>query len=63
MMLTFLFGHLSVKIYRATDPEFEGLWSPEEEYVHENLYKQYSRAIYFSLVITYGNDLSKHSTP
>ncbi|CAM9697277.1 unnamed protein product, partial [Pylaiella littoralis] len=44
-------------VSRANDPEFEGMWSPEHEYLDAGLYLQYSRALYFSLVITYGNDL------
>ncbi len=42
---------------RITDPDFEGDWTPEEEYLHESLILQYSRSLYFSLIITYGNDL------
>lgn len=45
--------------HRATDPEFEGHWTPEEEYLDASLFRKYSRALYFSLVITYGNDLSE----
>ncbi|CBN74810.1 conserved unknown protein [Ectocarpus siliculosus] len=44
-------------VSRTTDPEFEGLWVPEQEYLDAALYKKYTRALYFSLVITYGNDL------
>ncbi|CAN0249407.1 unnamed protein product, partial [Ectocarpus sp. 8 AP-2014] len=32
-------------------------WVPEQEYLDAALYKKYTRALYFSLVITYGNDL------
>lgn len=46
---------------RVTDPDFEGLWTPEEEYLDASLFRQYSRALYFSLVITYGNDLSERA--
>eukprot|EP00903_Cladosiphon_okamuranus_P006812 g6640.t1 len=44
-------------VSRIADSEFEGLWTPEEEYLDAPLIRQYSRALYFSLVITYGNDL------
>ncbi|CAM9246327.1 unnamed protein product [Ectocarpus sp. 6 AP-2014] len=44
-------------VSRTTDPEFEGLWVPEQDYLDAALYKKYTRALYFSLVITYGNDL------
>ncbi|CAM9952116.1 unnamed protein product, partial [Ectocarpus sp. 12 AP-2014] len=44
-------------VSRTMDPEFEGLWVPEEEYLDAALYEKYARALYFSLVITYGNDL------
>ncbi|CAM9669824.1 unnamed protein product [Ectocarpus fasciculatus] len=44
-------------VSRTTDPEFEGLWVPEQEYLDAALYLKYARALYFSLVITYGNDL------
>ena len=50
---------LPAYVYRVTDSEFEGLWTPEEEYLDASLFRQYSRALYFSLVITYGNDLSE----
>ena len=48
-----------IRRYRVTDSEFEGDWTPEEEYLDASLFRQYSRALYFSLVITYGNDLSE----
>ncbi|CAM9716906.1 unnamed protein product [Ectocarpus sp. 4 AP-2014] len=44
-------------VSRTMDPEFEGLWVPEQEYLDAALYEKYARALYFSLVITYGNDL------
>ena len=50
---------LYIVLHRITDPEFEGDWTPEEEYLHEGLLLQYSRSLYFSLIITYGNDLGK----
>ncbi|CAN0099668.1 unnamed protein product [Ectocarpus sp. 12 AP-2014] len=46
-------------VSRTMDPEFEGLWVPEQEYLDAALYEKYARALYFSLVITYGNDLSE----
>ncbi|CAM9213269.1 unnamed protein product, partial [Hapterophycus canaliculatus] len=44
-------------VSRVTDPDFEGLWTPEQEYLDLELHHQYARAVYYSLVITYGNDL------
>ncbi|CAM9312779.1 unnamed protein product, partial [Scytosiphon promiscuus] len=44
-------------VSRVTDPDFEGLWTPEQEYLDIDLHLQYARAVYYSLVITYGNDL------
>jgi len=56
-------GSCSVPSFnRITDPEFEGDWTPEEEYLHESLILQYSRSLYFSLIITYGNHLGKRSS-
>lgn len=46
-------------VFRLTDPDFEGNWTPDDEYLDADLPLKYARALYFSLVITYGNDLSE----
>lgn len=50
---------VSIVRFRRTDPFFEGPWSPEEHYLDDWLSRQYARALYFALAISYGNDMSK----
>lgn len=52
---------LSFLSSRITDPYFDGVWTPEEYYLDLELSSQYARALYFALVIMYGNDLSETS--